>query len=86
MLACHADHETQHAMTGSGPGGSAYISGQIGTAGPNKKTSISRSKSKTLEQSRTEWNQNNRNKDRKRCDIITFSWVNMVTLTQLFLA
>jgi hypothetical protein len=38
-------------------------------AEPNKKASISGSKSETSEQSKADWN--NRNKNRKRCNIIT---------------
>jgi hypothetical protein len=46
-----------------------YVSGQIGTVELSEKALISRSKSKTSEQSGVDWN--NGNKDRKRCDIIT---------------
>jgi hypothetical protein len=46
--------------------GTAYISGQIGTVEPNEKASIGRSKSKMSEQSGTDWNQNNRNKDKEK--------------------
>jgi hypothetical protein len=49
----------------------AYISGQIGTVELNKKVSISRSKSKMSEQSGTDWNQNNRNKDREKGAILS---------------
>jgi hypothetical protein len=56
----------------------AYVSGQMGTAEPNKKTSISGSKSKTLEQSRVD--QNNGNKNRKRCDDITPSHMHQSSL------
>jgi hypothetical protein len=39
-------------------------------AEPNEKALIGGSKSETLEQSRTDWNQNNRNKDREKGAIV----------------
>jgi hypothetical protein len=47
----------------------AYISGQMGMVELNEKMLISGSKTKMSEQSRVD--QNNRNKNRKRCYIIT---------------
>jgi hypothetical protein len=51
----------------------AYVSGQIGMVEPNEKALIGRSKSKMSEQSGTDWNQNNRNKDREKGVILSQS-------------
>jgi hypothetical protein len=48
-----------------------YVSGQMGMAELNEKVSIGRSKTKMSEQSRVD--QNNGNKNRKRCDIIALT-------------
>jgi hypothetical protein len=50
-----------------------YFSGQIGTVELNEKVLISRSKTEMLEQSGAD--QNNGNKNRKRCNIIAGSRV-----------
>jgi hypothetical protein len=56
-----------------------YVSGQMGTVEPNKKASIGGSKTETSEQSRAE--QNNGNKNRKRCNIITHPLVVVLYLS-----